>query len=103
MMQQKFWALLAATAFAANVMLALPTTVSAQSALLAASPIPENAEKRFCYYNGLAFSENAFVLMTGSNTVTTTTLITEERLLRCDKNDDGSLTWKPESTMQLGR
>jgi len=75
----------------------------AQSTLLAASPVPENAEKRFCYYAGLTYSENAFILMTGSNTVTETTRNTEERLLRCHKGDDGVLSWKPESTMQLGR
>jgi hypothetical protein len=75
----------------------------AQSVLMAASPIPDNAETRFCYYAGLAYSENAFVLMTGSNTVTETTRNTEERLLRCNKGDEGILSWKPEGTMQLGR
>ncbi len=85
------------------VLVTFSTPAMAQSALMAASPIPENAEKRFCYYAGLAYSVDAFVLMTGNNTVTNTTRKSEERLLRCHKGDDGILSWKPESTMQLGR
>lgn len=85
------------------ILIAYSASASAQSTLFAASPIPENAEKRFCYYAGLTYSENAFVLITGSNTVTAVIQKTEERLLRCHKDDDGILSWTPESTMQLGR
>ena len=103
MMNPMFRVLFTVAACFGPALLGLSSPASAQSVLIAASPIPEGAEKRFCYYNGLAFSENAFVLMTGSNTVTETTRNTEERLLRCHKSDEGVLTWKPESTMQLGR
>ena len=75
----------------------------AQSMQLSTSPIPDNAEMRFCYYEGLAYSENSYIVLTGSNTVTDTTRNVEERLLRCIKRDDGRLGWKPESTMQMGR
>ena len=42
------------------------TQVSAQSSLLTASPIPDNAETRFCYYASLAYSKNSYVLLTGT-------------------------------------
>ncbi|SHI70656.1 hypothetical protein SAMN05444000_102280 [Shimia gijangensis] len=79
------------------------TIVEAQSGVLVASPIPDNAEQRFCYYSGLAYSADAYVLLTGNNTVTETVRDVEERLLRCKKDDDGLMRWEPESTMQLGR
>lgn len=81
----------------------LSTSAIAQPMQLSTSPIPDNAETRFCYYAGLAYSENSYVVLTGSNTVTDTTRNVEERLLRCIKRDDGKLGWKPESTMQMGR
>ncbi|WP_299356537.1 hypothetical protein [uncultured Shimia sp.] len=79
------------------------TIVEAQSGALIASPIPDNAEQRFCYYAGLAYSADAYVLLTGNNTVTDTVRDVEERLLRCKKGEDGLMHWEPESTMQLGR
>ncbi|WP_170770289.1 hypothetical protein [Ruegeria lacuscaerulensis] len=76
----------------------LATQAPAQQMLSTASPIPEGAEKRFCYYEGMAYSEDAFVLMVGDNTVTSTVSTVQERLLRCHREEDGSLKWKPQST-----
>ncbi|WP_319546853.1 hypothetical protein [Ruegeria conchae] len=78
----------------------LASAAPAQQMLSTASPIPDGAETRFCYYDGMAYSQDAFVLLTGDNTVTSTISTREERLLRCHRNDDGSLTWKPQSTFQ---
>ena len=75
----------------------------AQGATSLASPIPEGAEKRFCYYEGLAYSENAFILLSGNNTVTNTINTREERLQRCVRDEDGWMSWRPESNMQLSR
>lgn len=86
-----------------TALIACATIAEAETAMFVASPIPENAENRFCYYAGLAYSADAFVLMTGSNTVTETVRDVEERLLRCEKGDDGTMRWTPESTMQLVR
>ncbi len=77
--------------------------LAAQSQLTTASPIPDGAEKRFCYYQGLVYSENAFILLVGTNTVTSTAPQKEERLLRCFRGDDGNLSWRPQSTLQLGK
>ncbi|WP_299663772.1 hypothetical protein [uncultured Ruegeria sp.] len=76
----------------------LASAAPAQQMLSTASPIPDGAETRFCYYKGMAYSEDAFVLMTGDNTVTSTVNTREERLLRCYRNGDGTLTWRPQST-----
>ena len=76
----------------------LASAASAQQVLSTASPIPDGAETRFCYYNGMAYSEDAFVLLVGDNTVTDTVRTIQERLLRCHREDDGALKWKPQST-----
>ncbi|MEM7090295.1 MAG: hypothetical protein AAF496_12045 [Pseudomonadota bacterium] len=76
----------------------LASQTPAQQMLSTASPIPDGAEKRFCYYEGMAYSEDAFVLMVGDNTVTSTVNARQERLLRCHREDDGTLKWRPQST-----
>lgn len=76
----------------------MASAASAQQMLSTASPIPEGAESRFCYYEGMAYSEDAFVLMVGDNTVTDTVRTVQERLLRCHRDSDGTLKWKPQST-----
>ncbi|NOD62853.1 MULTISPECIES: hypothetical protein [unclassified Ruegeria] len=76
----------------------LASQAPAQQMLSTASPIPDGAETRFCYYDGMAYSEDAFVLMVGDNTVTSTITTVQERLLRCHRNSDGTLKWKPQST-----
>ncbi|MEM6657472.1 MAG: hypothetical protein AAF625_05245, partial [Pseudomonadota bacterium] len=63
----------------------LASQTPAQQMLSTASPIPDGAEKRFCYYEGMAYSEDAFVLMVGDNTVTSTVNARQERLLRCHR------------------
>ncbi len=81
----------------------LASQATAQQTLSTASPIPDGAETRFCYYGGMAYSMDAFVVIFGDNTVTDTISTREEHLLRCVKNDDGSLSWKPQSSFQIGR
>ncbi|WP_424831019.1 hypothetical protein [Ruegeria sp.] len=76
----------------------LASQTFAQQTLSTASPIPDGAETRFCYYDGMAYSEDAFVLLTGDNTVTQTVSTIQERLLRCHRESDGTLKWKPQST-----
>jgi len=76
----------------------LASQAPAQQSLSLASPIPDGAEKRFCYYEGMAYSQDAFVLLVGDNTVTSTVSTRQERLLRCHREDDGTLKWKPQST-----
>lgn len=43
----------------------MASAAPAQQMLSTASPIPDGAETRFCYYEGMAYSEDAFVLMVG--------------------------------------
>ncbi len=81
----------------------LASQAAAQQMLSTASPIPDGAEKRFCYYEGMAYSENAFILLVGSNTVTETVSTREERLLRCYRAEDGNLNWRPQSTLQINK
>ncbi len=76
----------------------LASAAAAQQTLSLASPIPDGAESRFCYYEGLAYSEDAFVLLVGDNTVTDTISTVQERLLRCHRDSDGTLKWRPQST-----
>ena len=75
----------------------------AQSTFLSASPIPEDAEKRFCYYEGLAYSLSAFIVRAGSNQTTESSGNREEALLQCVSRDDGTLEWAVVSNMKLGR
>ena len=81
----------------------LASQASAQQTLLAASPIPVGAELRFCYYQGMAYSVDAFVVIFGDNTVTETSSTREEHLLRCIKGGDGLMKWKPQSSFQISR
>lgn len=76
----------------------LASAAPAQQMISTASPIPDGAETRFCYYEGMAYSQDAFVLMVGDNTVTDTVRTVQERLLRCHRESDGTLKWKPQST-----
>ncbi len=81
----------------------LASQANAQQALLTASPIPVGAELRFCYYQGMAYSLDSFVVISGDNTVTTTSTSREEHLLRCVKRDDGTMSWRPQSSFQTSR
>lgn len=75
----------------------------AQSTFLSASPVPDDAEKRFCYYEGLAYSQSSFIVLAGSNQTTESSGNREEALLQCVKGDDGTLVWAVASNMKLGR
>ncbi len=81
----------------------MASAASAQQMLSTASPIPDGAETRFCYYEGMAYSEDAFVVLFGDNTVTSTVNTREEHLLRCARGEDGQLRWKPQSSFQTSR
>jgi len=81
----------------------LATQAPAQQTLSTASPIPDGAETRFCYYGGMAYSEDAYILLTGDNTVTSTVSTREERLLHCARKEDNSLHWRPQSTFQVNK
>lgn len=102
--------------------LALPA--GAQTTLLTASPIPDDAEKRFCYYGGLAYSVNAYILVGGSGGVTQvsglggsqlgegaaamhpgTQVVREDerKPLQCVAGEGGVLGWKPVASIQLGQ
>lgn len=81
----------------------LATQTLAQQTLSLASPIPDGAETRFCYYKGLAYSLDSFIVIFGDNTVTETINTREERLLRCVSNDKGNMHWNPQSTFQVSR
>lgn len=81
----------------------LATQAPAQTTLSTASPIPDGAETRFCYYRGMAYSLDSFIVITGDNTVTPTINTREERLLRCVSNDKGAMHWKPQSTFQVSQ
>jgi hypothetical protein len=74
----------------------------AQSQTLSVSPIPDGVESRFCYYAGLAYSPQSYILVTGSNSVTTTSNEVQERLLQCVASDDGPLHWVGRSKVRNG-
>ena len=80
-------ALVAAALFA----VALPATAQSTS-VLSVSPIPDGAEERFCYYNGLAFSSQSLLTVEvpfrreGPASV-------QKRLMRCSEAEDGAMFW----------
>lgn len=101
----------------------LAGAAQAQSTLLTASPIPDDAERRFCYYAGLAYSVDSYILIGGTQ-VTQVTGSTaalsaegggtlqgggqvrrsdEQKPLRCVVGDDGILGWSSVATLQLGK
>ncbi|WP_377186656.1 hypothetical protein [Ruegeria meonggei] len=79
------------------------TQAPARQKLSTTSPILEDAETLFCYYRGIAYSLEAFVVIFGENPVTSTTSTHEEHLLRCVKSDDGTMSWKPQCGFQISR
>ena len=54
---------------------------ASSTVLSGVSPIPSDAEKRFCYYAGLAYSPDAYLPLTGS---------AKTVLLQCIKSGDKS-------------
>lgn len=75
----------------------------AQTGVISASPIPERAETRFCYYAGLNYSLHAYIILTGSNNVTRTSNQEEQALLQCVKGQDGVMSWDVKTNLKLGR
>ncbi len=85
------------------IVLSVPISLQAQGQTLSASPIPDQVENRFCYYAGLAYSRNSYIVVTGSNTVTATSNEVQEKLLECVASDDGSFRWIGRSKIQNDR
>jgi len=81
---------------------ALALAAPAQSQTLSVSPIPDGVENRFCYYAGLAYSPQSYIIITGSNSVTTTSNEVQERLLQCVASDEGPLHWVGRSKVRNG-
>ncbi len=99
----------------------LGTPLVAQTALLTASPIPEGAETRFCYYAGLAYSERSYLLLGGNNQAAQVTggaatagnaamhsggqirTASEQKPLECVSGDDGVLRWQAVATLQISK
>ena len=81
-------ALLAAILIAASSSAAL-----AQSSLLSVSPIPDDAEKRFCYYEGLSYSSQS-LLTVDVPFRRESAEATQKRLLKCVVSEEGDLFWQ---------
>ena len=81
-------ALLAATLIAASGSAAL-----AQSSILSVSPIPDDAQKRFCYYEGLAYSSQS-LLTVDVPFRRESAEATQKRLLKCVVSEEGDLFWQ---------
>lgn len=79
------------------------TQAPARQKLSTTSPILEDAETLFCYYSGMAYSLDAFVVIFGDNPVTSTARTREEQLLHYFKGDDGTMSWKPQCSFQINR
>lgn len=86
----------------------------AQTPFVSASPIPDNAESRFCYYDGLAYSRSAYILVSSRNHRTQAIesggalhsggeiqSATPQKLLQCVTGKDGTLTWSSEAAIQI--
>ncbi|UWQ90450.1 hypothetical protein K3727_17000 [Rhodobacteraceae bacterium M382] len=87
----------------------------AQSVLTTASPIPEGAEMRFCYYDGRAYSKNSYIVVSGKKRQLQTSdnngalnggneLRAQDntKLLHCVKDDDGIMIWKSSASITIG-
>lgn len=108
----------------AALALVLPLQAPAQTSLLSASPIPEGAETRFCYYAGMAYSRNAYILVggetgaanlsAGPNSAVTGSggalnaggqirQTSDAKPLQCVVGSDGTLGWSAVATIQIGQ
>lgn len=87
----------------------------AQSVLTTASPIPESAETRFCYYDGRAYSKNSYIVVSGEKRQLQTSdsngalnsgnelrAQANTKLLHCVKDDDGIMIWKSTASITIG-
>ena len=92
--------------------LALPA--AAQTSLLTASPIPEGAESKFCYYAGMAYSPKSVIIIGGNNeraqSVSGGALNSGGQVrvqetgkaFECMASGDGVMQWNSIATLQLG-
>lgn len=71
------------------------TVAGAQnSSVLSVSPIPDEAEERFCYYAGLAYSPMALLTVEVPFRRESPSA-TQKRLMRCEMGDeDDGLVWR---------
>ncbi len=65
----------------------------AQSSVLSVSPIPDDAQKRFCYYEGLAYSSQS-LLTVDVPFRRESAEATQKRLLKCVVSEEGDLFWQ---------
>lgn len=87
----------AAALFASSTLHAQPVPE-----LIGPSPIPEGAEKRFCYYAGLAYSEESYILLSGPTEEVEGSAVNAQRLLECI-NDGDRMRWIGRSSIQVGQ
>ncbi len=90
------------------------TQAPAQTLVSGASPIPEDAETRFCYYDGRAYSRNAYIVVSGSsrhvqsagsgglNSGNDLRGQADEKLLHCTQAKDGVMIWSSEASIKIG-
>ena len=65
----------------------------AQSSILSVSPIPDDAEKRFCYYGGLAYSSEALLTVDVPFRRESAEAV-QKRLLKCVVSEEGGFFWQ---------
>ncbi|MBE1282203.1 MAG: hypothetical protein GJ676_02725 [Rhodobacteraceae bacterium] len=90
----------------AVMLLGVAQAATAQQSFLTASPIPDDAETRFCYYDGLAHSKGSVIaIQTGErlsqavdgNAVNSGGAVREveaQQLIECAVSDDGQFVWQ---------
>ena len=84
---------------AAALSLSAGAGLAQDSTLVVGSPIPADAEKRFCYYAGRAYSRLAYI--TVGNASSERRLDNENRLLQCVRdNATGELVWDVRNQVQ---
>jgi hypothetical protein len=81
------------TLFAATLIGASSSAALAQSTMLSVSPIPDDAQKRFCYYEGLAYSSQS-LLTVDVPFRRESAEATQKRLMKCVVSEEGDLFWQ---------
>ncbi len=71
----------------------LVCAVGASAETLSVSPIPDDAEARFCYYAGLAYSEDASLTIDVPNRREGTEAVQKRELRGTRQDDSTSLKW----------
>ncbi len=68
-------------------------SVGASAETLTVSPIPEDAETRFCYYAGLAYSEASSITVDVPNRRQGTEAVQKREFICTRPDDSSSLKW----------